>query len=290
MLQSIREDFARPTVHARNLYHTSVAMWDAWSAYDSSAEPFLLGNRIGGFSCGFDGIPVPADLELAREEAISYAAYGLLMHRFRYSPAAVAATVRFQGLMNDLGYDTSVLTTDYQGGNPAGLGNYIASCLIDYGMQDGANEAGYYSNLFYQPVNPPLAPALSGNPLLQDLDRWQPLSFDVFVDQAGNPIPLGVPEFLGAEWGAVDPFSLSPADLSEKMRDGHAYSVYHDPKEPPHINLADGVGISDDYKWNFLLWPCGLLIWIQPIRSVSIYRQPPWGTLIFGNSLRMLPL
>ena len=31
LLESIRNDFARPTVHARNLFHTSAAMWDAWS-------------------------------------------------------------------------------------------------------------------------------------------------------------------------------------------------------------------------------------------------------------------
>ena len=37
LLEAIRNDFARPTVHARNLFHTSVAMWDAWAAYDTSA-------------------------------------------------------------------------------------------------------------------------------------------------------------------------------------------------------------------------------------------------------------
>ncbi|MFZ9689716.1 MAG: hypothetical protein ACO3DS_07745, partial [Phycisphaerales bacterium] len=32
MLAAIRRDLARPTVHARNLYHVSAAMWDAWAA------------------------------------------------------------------------------------------------------------------------------------------------------------------------------------------------------------------------------------------------------------------
>jgi hypothetical protein len=31
MLEAIRNDFARPVVHARNLYHTSAAMYDAWA-------------------------------------------------------------------------------------------------------------------------------------------------------------------------------------------------------------------------------------------------------------------
>ena len=31
LLEAIRNDFARPTVHARNLFHISAAMYDAWS-------------------------------------------------------------------------------------------------------------------------------------------------------------------------------------------------------------------------------------------------------------------
>ena len=34
LLDAIRRDIPRPTVHARNLYHMSAAMWDAWAAYD----------------------------------------------------------------------------------------------------------------------------------------------------------------------------------------------------------------------------------------------------------------
>ena len=41
LLSAIRADFARPTVHARNLWHVSIAMWDAWAAYDAEAEQYL---------------------------------------------------------------------------------------------------------------------------------------------------------------------------------------------------------------------------------------------------------
>ena len=34
ILDAIRRDIPRPTVHARNLYHLSAGMWDAWAAYD----------------------------------------------------------------------------------------------------------------------------------------------------------------------------------------------------------------------------------------------------------------
>ena len=32
--------FRRPTVHARNLFHLSAAMWDAWAAYDADADGY----------------------------------------------------------------------------------------------------------------------------------------------------------------------------------------------------------------------------------------------------------
>ena len=38
LLDAIRRDFPAPTVHARNLYHASAAMWDAWAAYDPVAD------------------------------------------------------------------------------------------------------------------------------------------------------------------------------------------------------------------------------------------------------------
>ena len=37
LLDAIRRALPNPPVHARNLFHTSVAMWDAWAAYDPQA-------------------------------------------------------------------------------------------------------------------------------------------------------------------------------------------------------------------------------------------------------------
>ena len=61
LLESIRNDFARPPVHARNLYHTAIALYDAWAVYDETAETVLLGKTVNGFTCPFEGIPEPAD-------------------------------------------------------------------------------------------------------------------------------------------------------------------------------------------------------------------------------------
>ena len=63
LLEAIRRDFARPTVHARNLFHTSVAMYDAWAAYDENAETFMLGKKVGDFAAPFNGIGIPSDIK-----------------------------------------------------------------------------------------------------------------------------------------------------------------------------------------------------------------------------------
>ncbi len=40
-LGAIRLDIPHPPVHARNLFHVSVAMWDAWAAYDDVAVGYV---------------------------------------------------------------------------------------------------------------------------------------------------------------------------------------------------------------------------------------------------------
>ena len=47
-LFGIRNDFARPTITARNLWHVSAGMYDAWAAYDLISQPYFLGNTVGG--------------------------------------------------------------------------------------------------------------------------------------------------------------------------------------------------------------------------------------------------
>ena len=41
LIGAIRTDIPKPPVHARNLFHVSVAMWDAWAHYDPIAEGYL---------------------------------------------------------------------------------------------------------------------------------------------------------------------------------------------------------------------------------------------------------
>src|SRR5262249_16158873 len=41
LLDAIRRDTPRPTVHARNLFHLSAAMWDAWRAYGGGGAAWV---------------------------------------------------------------------------------------------------------------------------------------------------------------------------------------------------------------------------------------------------------
>ncbi len=256
LLESIRLDFARPTVHARNLYHTSIGMYDAWAVFEPNGCTYLLGKTLDGFSCNFSGIAVPADIQAAREEAISYMSYRLLSHRFQNSPGVMELEQAYDYHMGVLGYDTSITSQDYSTGSAAALGNYLAQCLIDFGLQDGSNEQNAFENTSYSPVNVPLVVDQPGNPTLTDFNRWQPLTLDVFIDQSGNEIPGSTPDFLGPEWGQVSNFALSDTDLTTYNRDGFDYKVYHDPGTPP-LHQMDGLGDTEDYAWGYetvILW------------------------------------
>lgn len=238
LLESIRNDFARPTVHARNLYHVSCAMWDAWATYDATAECLL-----------FDEVHTTTSpaIDAWRSEALSYASYRIMKARFSSSPGSATMLPQYDALMTTLGY--SPANTSTAGNSPAEIGNRIAAFVLAYGASDNSNEAGGYANQHYFPVNAPLLPDFPGNPNLFFVNRWQPLALQYFIDQSGNPIPSGYPEFLSPEWGQVTPFSLSQNDLTLQTRFGYDYWVYKDPGNPPML----GTPSAADYKWGFEL-------------------------------------
>ena len=276
LLQSIRKDLARPTVHARNLFHMSAAMYDAWALYSTSAKTYLAGKTVHGYTCTMSTVSQQGDRQRLREEAISYAAYRIIRHRFANSPGAAAMRQQTDALMTALGFDPAMTSTS--DGTAAAVGNRIAECYIAYGLQDGANEANGYANQYYKPVNPPFEPPKPGDPTIVDLDRWQPIALVQYVDQAGNVIN-SQPPALTPEWGAVAPFSLTDADKTTYFRDGFGYNVYHDPGPPPH---ARGT-LADIYKWGFALvavWSGqldqadGVMIDISPAGTGNLQSLP----------------
>lgn len=281
LINAIRLDFARPTVHARNLFHFSIAVYDAWAAYTDQATTFLLNKNVGGFFTPYNGVPLPKDVASARNEAISFAAFRLLMHRFKNSPGASTSLPDMQLLFRQLGYDEGYTSTDYASGKPAALGNYIAQKVIAFGLQDGANESGGYANLFYQPINDVLRTDLPGSQNMIDCNRWQPLKLQVFIDQNGN-VQGTTPPFLSPEWGGVVPFALKNTDKKVMSRNGHDFTVYHDPGIPPQLDPVNGTGQSSEYKWGFSLvsiWAAhlspsdGVMIDISPASMGNIALQ-----------------
>lgn len=259
-LNCIRKDFARPTVAARTMCHAGVVMYDAWAAFDDDADTYFLGKTWGAVSCPFNGIQVPDDVQAAQEKCISYAMYRFLKARYAPSlvPAAQYTTINgyIESKMAELGYSTAITSTDYSDGDPAKLGNYIASKVNQFATQDGANQLGNYANTYYQTTNGNLFPALPGNPLQFDGNRWQPLGLDIVLDQNGNPLPTGVPA-LSAEWGNLVPFAMvDDEDATIHTRDNFSWSVYHDPGPPAYLDTT----VSNSVQWDEDLWRWGNIV------------------------------
>ena len=208
VLAAIRNDFPAPTVHARNLFHSSAAMWDAWAAYDPVAVGvFVDEDRT-------DGDATAEEIAAAREEAMSYAAYRILVERYLPSPGAEASVTRLDELMGELCYDIAVTTTD--GDDPAAFGNRIAATVLAETIDDGSNEANGYVADDYEPVNPPLVVDRSGT-TMNDPNRWQPLELEVMVAQNGLPLDETVQTFVGPHWGSVTPFALASTSSGDDL-------------------------------------------------------------------------
>ena len=194
LLDAIRRDTPAPTVHARNLFHTSAAMWDAWAAYDPDAEGYFVDEKLES-----------EDVQAAREAAISYAAYRVLLHRYSLASGLQETFDELTSTMESLCYRIDYTTTE--GGSPAALGNRIAEAVIAYGRNDGAHEALRYLDPDYQPVNAPLVVEEPGTEM-RDPNRWQPLALAKIVAQNGIPVPGKVQTFVGPHWGHVASFAM----------------------------------------------------------------------------------
>jgi hypothetical protein len=217
LLDAIRLDLPRPTVHSRNLFHMSVAMYDAWAAWDATADYYLVNETPGP----------TADVEAARAVAISFAAYRVLSHRFANVPAATTSQAAFDMKMAELGYDRDFTST--AGNSPAAIGNRIGAAVIAHGLGDGANEVADYEWPAYVPVNEPMVVAFPGTTMV-DPNRWQPLALEFFATQNGIPLPIDEQTFVGPNWGNVTPFALTGS------------TPHLDPGPPPQLG---GVGDAE---------------------------------------------
>ena len=255
-LDAIRLDIPHPPAHARNLFHISVAMWDAWAAYDAVAV---------GYVHNEDAVAPGGDIAAARREAISHAAYRVLRFRYENSVNAATTATALRDQMIALGYDPDDETV--VGATPAVVGNRIAAAVLAFAATDNSNELNGYEDLTYTAANDPLPleePAFTLTVVLNP-NRWQPLAFgDFALTQNGIETDL-IQTYQGSHWGAVRPFAMH-----RELPGG----VYYDPGLPPQLT---GVGDSE-FKDN-----------INQVLRFSSYLDPPDGVTmnispqVYGN-------
>jgi hypothetical protein len=261
-LAAIRRDLPRPTVHARNLFHMSAAMWDAWAGYDRKAtQVFARERRL---------LPSSDDREQARRASISYAAYDVLVHRYRRAVGAPTTLSCLRAVMQDLGYDPD--DGHDAGDDPVAFGNRVGHTVIAANVDDGANEDNNYADSTgYGVRNPPLVYDAPGAPL-KEPEQWQPINLSVAATQNGIVLPAGVQQYIGAQWGGVLPFAMERASPQVPWRDpgpaprlGAAMSAWLvevvrktaslDPDEPATIDISPGayghnsLGANDGKGW-----------------------------------------
>ena len=175
-----------PTIASRAYGILHTAIFDAWSAYDGLAISTTLGDTFQQ--------PQSENTDANKTEAISYAAYRVLQNLFPDQ------TDIFDAVMADLGFDPNDTSTDTN--TPVGIGNVMASTLINVRVFDGSNQLnGYADTTGYRAVNQ------DGETI--DIERWT----EEFVPIDSEPgTEDRIKSFLTPQWGTVDPFGLDSPD------------------------------------------------------------------------------
>ncbi|MGZ8556707.1 MAG: vanadium-dependent haloperoxidase [Chitinophagaceae bacterium] len=180
----------RPTVTSRILALIWTAVFDAWSRYDSFAQPLYLKNA--------ERRPEKEHSLKNKETAISYAAYRTMMEYYSHDSALLTRK------MIEFGFDPADHSLDPS--TPVGIGNLAAKSVIEKRMDDGSNQMGsipgsdgspYSDYTHYKPVNTA--------DTLNDLIRWQP---KYFSDGKGGKF---APPCLTPHWNKVTPVFLDSA-------------------------------------------------------------------------------
>ena len=197
---------AAPPVAARDLFHLSAAMWDAWAAYDPTAAGYFVTAKAQA-----------ADPLSARDTAISYAAYRLMVWRASVGGNLDKSFGLLTNRMRALCFSPDFTST--VGTSPAALGNRIAAAAIAYGKHDGSLEAQHYADPTYVPQNAPLMVGQSGS-TVHDATFWQPLALGQKAAQGFAPVPAAVQTFVGAQWGHVRGFALTASARGRPLDPG----------------------------------------------------------------------
>jgi hypothetical protein len=194
----LRAGNASEPVQARDLYDLSAAVWRAYAAERTTA---------------------------ARNEAIAYAAYRLLLWQASYDANLEQAFGLLTRQLRAL-----CLSPDFTratGSSAAAAGNRIAAAAIAAGAHDGSNEELHYADPTYTPENGPLILAQPGS-TVHDATFWQPLALAQVAPRGGSAVPSQVQTFVGSQWGRVRTFAGPRIDAGPPSLGDPSGSRYKD--------------------------------------------------------------
>jgi hypothetical protein len=190
---ALRAGGATEPVQARDLFDLSWAIWRAWAT-------------------------APAE---GRDEAISFAAYRLLLWRASFDANLARTFGLLTNVLRARCYSPDFTTT--AGPSAAALGNRIAAAAIAAGLHDGSNERLHYADPSFIPVNGPL---VVSQPVSTPHDPtfWQPLALGQIAPRGAAQIPAHVQTFEDSQWGRVRTFGLgAPIDPGPPPLGGARY-------------------------------------------------------------------
>ena len=252
-LGMVIEDGQGPTIQARNLFHISAAMYDAWAAYDPEQSTYFLGKNYHGLELPFDPNfkRVSKNIDSLRTIAMSYAAYGVAFGRYSQYGSKGRTIDYMHDTMDSLGYVIRTKATNYLDGSPEALGNYIANYIVELGDKDNSREDSRHESEVYTPLNDNLRPDIPGVVGLNDPNHWQPIEIRPYIRKKGDDKTLkdwnyflieGNTLFLTSFWGEVLPFAIPPNDTN----------LHFDPGPPP-LYIPNALNGSEAYRWGFQL-------------------------------------
>ncbi|MGH3002976.1 MAG: FG-GAP-like repeat-containing protein [Gaiellaceae bacterium] len=218
----LRTGRASEPVQARDLFDLSAAMWDAWAAYDPHAHGYFVKLKAEA-----------ADVPAARDAAISYAAYRLLLWRASYDSSLGRTFALLTSRLRSLCYSPDFTST--AGSSPAALGNRIAAAAIGAGRHDGSGEAVHYADPGYTPANAPLIVSRPGS-TVHDATFWQPLALGQVAPRGTGEVPAKVQSFDGSRWGHVRTFALARSARGLPVDPGPP--PFGDPSSAPYKQAA----------------------------------------------------
>lgn len=228
LLQAIRLNVPNPPAHARNLFHTAVAMYNAWAAYDTVAVGYTANEKV---------LPLPAtpaEIETARAQAVSFAAYRVVRTRFATGTNSATILASFDAKIDAMfGAGSAALgqAAVTASSDPREVGKRIGQAVLTWSAGDGFGNTAY-PQAYTVAVNPNLgtgpgglslamsvlgfnqfmvanSPIGYGVPAGTDPNFWQPLDLSSSVTQNGIPIPGGPQSFVGVQGLSTVPFSLT---------------------------------------------------------------------------------